>query len=79
VVGTFTGASLLDATLGSGVDLVTFSGSFGSVLFTSADNAFEYAFATTPLPAALPLYAAGVGLLGLLGQRRKRKHGMQPA
>jgi hypothetical protein len=26
-----------------------------------------------PLPAALPLFAAGVGILGLLGRRRKRK------
>jgi hypothetical protein len=28
---------------------------------------------TTPLPAALPLFATGVGALGLLGWRRKRK------
>ena len=27
----------------------------------------------TPLPAALPLFATGVGVLGLLGWRRKRK------
>ena len=29
--------------------------------------------ATTPLPAALPLLASGLGALGLLGWRRKRK------
>lgn len=29
--------------------------------------------AATPLPAALPLFASGVGALGLLGWRRKRK------
>lgn len=29
--------------------------------------------AETPLPAALPLFAAGLGALGLLGRRRKRK------
>jgi hypothetical protein len=29
--------------------------------------------ATTPLPAALPLFAGGLGALGLLGLRRKRK------
>ena len=29
--------------------------------------------ATTPLPAALPLFATGLGGLGLLGWRRKRK------
>jgi hypothetical protein len=30
--------------------------------------------ATTPLPAALPLFATGLGALGLLGWRRKRKN-----
>lgn len=29
--------------------------------------------AATPLPAALPLFAAGIGALGLLGWRRKRR------
>lgn len=29
--------------------------------------------ATTPLPAALPFFATGLGALGLLGWRRKRK------
>jgi hypothetical protein len=28
---------------------------------------------TTPLPGALPLFATGLGALGLLGWRRKRK------
>jgi len=27
----------------------------------------------TPLPAALPLFATGIGALGLIGWRRKRK------
>jgi hypothetical protein len=52
----------------------------------NADGTFIYvAFATntyygtsaatpsTPLPAALPLFATGLGALGLLGWRRKRK------
>jgi hypothetical protein len=30
--------------------------------------------ATTPLPAALPLFAGGLGALGLLGWRRKWRH-----
>jgi hypothetical protein len=32
------------------------------------------ATAQTPLPAALPLFASGLGALGLLGWRRKRKN-----
>jgi hypothetical protein len=31
------------------------------------------AFAPTPLPAALPLFATGLGAMGLLGWRKKRK------
>jgi hypothetical protein len=30
-------------------------------------------FSQVPLPAALPLFATGLGALGLLGWRRKRK------
>jgi hypothetical protein len=30
--------------------------------------------AVTPLPAALPLFATGLGAMGLLGWRRKRKN-----
>jgi hypothetical protein len=35
--------------------------------------ATEEIVSTTPLPAALPLFATGLGGLGLLGWRRKRK------
>jgi hypothetical protein len=31
-------------------------------------------FAPTPLPAALPLFATGLGVMGLLGWHRKRKN-----
>jgi hypothetical protein len=34
---------------------------------------FTVATEATPLPAALPLFATGLGALGLLGWRRKRK------
>ena len=35
---------------------------------------FDYAaIVPTPLPGALPLFAIGLGALGLLGWRRKRK------
>jgi hypothetical protein len=35
-------------------------------------SGLEYT-AATPVPAALPLFATGLGALGLLGWRRKRK------
>jgi hypothetical protein len=34
---------------------------------------WTYSLSATPLPAALPLFASGLGALGLLGWRRKRK------
>ena len=37
------------------------------------DNVSVSAVSATPLPAALPLFATGLGALGLLGWRRKRK------
>ncbi len=43
---------------------------------TDADQSFTIdivAPTTTPLPATLPLFASGLGALGLLGWRRKRK------
>lgn len=39
----------------------------------SLEGAVTFDIATTPLPAALPLFAGGLGALGLLGWRRKRK------
>jgi hypothetical protein len=49
----------------------------GPTTFSSAGNSGNPGVwspvATTPLPASLPLFAAGLGALGLLGWRRKRK------
>jgi len=45
---------------------------FGSGSFAMWDEA-SLAVATTPLPAALPLFAGGLGLIGLLARRRKQK------
>jgi hypothetical protein len=48
---------------------------FRSVTISSTSPAFEYAnFAVTPIPAALPLFATGLGLMGWLARRRKRGH-----
>jgi len=40
---------------------------------TATVAGFEPASSVTPLPATLPLFATGLGALGLLGWRRKRK------
>jgi hypothetical protein len=74
----FTGSDLTPPAPGTGNDFVTwaFNGvTVGSVeLIDTGTAAFEYAdpLATTPLPATLPLFAGGLGLVGLLS-RRKRK------
>jgi hypothetical protein len=36
-------------------------------------DACAAAMGTTPIPAALPLFASGLGALGFIGWRRKRK------
>ena len=41
--------------------------------FQDASGTITSALATTPLPAALPLFAGGLGALGLSGWRRKKK------
>jgi hypothetical protein len=48
----------------------------GDLIFTALDLSFEAVniSSTTPLPAALPLFATGLGALGLFGWRRKRKN-----
>ena len=63
----------------TGVRIVTGTTALGPNESASVDlvvmDDFLYAEprATTPLPAALPLFATGLGALGLLGWRRKRK------
>ena len=58
---------------------ITGLNSFTSVTFqdtTGNSPAFEFdiaGVAQTPLPAALPLFATGLGAMGLFGWRRKRK------
>jgi hypothetical protein len=58
--------------LGGAVGTVTYFGPWG---FSggSFDTVLTLTPVATPLPGALPLFTAGLGTLGLLGWRRKRK------
>jgi hypothetical protein len=44
----------------------------GPSLLSDADDKPAQAVSATPLPAALPLFAGGLGILGFLGRRRKK-------
>jgi len=52
-------------------------GLFGQLHLASGDNLVlsdsSVTLSETPLPAALPLFAGGLGVIGLLARRRKRK------
>ncbi|MGA7790657.1 MAG: VPLPA-CTERM sorting domain-containing protein, partial [Xanthobacteraceae bacterium] len=64
-------------------NLAVTDGVFDVGTFGTIDNTLNEGFntedtgvwtpSTTPLPAALPLFASGLGAIGLLGWRRKRK------
>ena len=52
--------------------LITFTSDAGSGALLGI-SLFGNGISATPLPAALPLFATGLGAMGLLGWRRKRK------
>jgi hypothetical protein len=78
---TLTGCDLTqNACTGAGFDLVTFmvstGGTIGSVelINTAGPAAFEFGtVSATPLPATLPLFAAGFAGFGMLARRRRSK------
>jgi hypothetical protein len=49
------------------------AGNYGSYNNNNVDTIIRFSVTETPLPAALPLFATGLGLMGLLGWRRQRK------
>jgi len=63
-IGPITGPSVLSGD--------SFRTSVGTLFINLAGDA-TFTAVVTPLPAALPLFATGLGGLGLLGWRRKRK------
>ena len=68
--GGFVGWQGLDQT---GLNETSFDAHSGTINGTLALIEIGTPPATTPLPAALPLFASGLGALGLLGWRRKKK------
>jgi hypothetical protein len=66
---------IVSGTEGNGT--IQFLGTFTSISWTNPTSENWYGFTVgavhTPLPAALPLFATGLGAMGLLGWRRKRK------
>ena len=64
--------------MGPDLDGLIFQTDQGILSFTRIDTDFltfkaVIPAAETPLPGALPLFATGLGAMGLLGWRRKRK------
>ena len=49
-------------------------GTFDGVVFVGSSNGLPAEVPAVPLPSAFPLFASGLGALGLLGCRRKRKN-----
>ena len=72
-----TGHFFIDQIVGSfdlhSIFIEGFIGDFNTGHFTDQFTTSFSVGAATPLPAALPLFAGGLGVIGLLARRRKRK------
>ena len=90
LVDTVTGDDVFNPATGSQTDAntnrlvtITLASLFDQVIFYSnGQNAFEFDNVSTsaiPIPAALPLFAGGVGLLGWLARRKRRAAEALPA
>ena len=58
------------------------SGDCSSGTYSGTDPQYQTLFtpvSATPLPAAMPLFATGLGLVGMFGWRRRRKVGAATA
>lgn len=74
-LGYVSGTALSDTQTFDGVTFATLGVTPGTYTWTwdgGADN-FTLEIGPTPVPAALPLFTTGLGALGLLGWRRKKK------
>ena len=75
ILGCILGGALGDPqALGHHLVLILTDQLFQSVTISSTSPAFEFANMVTPIPAALPLFATGLGMMGWLARRRKRTH-----
>jgi hypothetical protein len=71
--GTWDTHTVMNLTASSSSTLLKFQASNGDNLDVGLDNV-DVELAATPLPATLPLFAGGLGMVGLLAGRRKRKN-----
>lgn len=79
LVDTLTGTDVINGGASDGdgwINISILAASFDSMVFVSTENAFEYSnlvVTAVPLPAALPLYGAGIAVLGFIGWRKRSK------
>jgi hypothetical protein len=73
--GYVSGTALSDSSTYDNTTLASLGLTPGTYTYTwgTPDDSFVINIGTTPLPAALPLFAGGLGMIGLLARGRKRK------